>query len=184
MLSKSCPGWHRPAPATCSPPPRDTAPVALLFTDREAEVQVTPGHRPGWSVWKSWPGFVPAGPGRLSSPDTPAGSAAWVGGDVGEQGPQWVHLPACPHFLLHQGPGNARRSLRRECARNVLPAHQASPTPHPPPRDALLSLCGGGWEGLASWGSSGHWGGAVFTDSSPAPEPLCALPAVRGSFTF
>lgn len=109
MLSESCSGWHRPAPATCSPPPRDTAPVALLFTDGEAEVQVTPGHRPGWSGRNSWPGFLPAGPGPLSSPDTPAGSAAWAGwgGTWASRRPHWAHLPACPHFLLHQGPGNA-----------------------------------------------------------------------------
>lgn len=58
--------------------------------------------------------------------------------------------------------------------------------PPPTPRPGMLSslsagVAGRGWLHGALAGTGG---GAVFTDSSPAPEPLCALPAVRGSFTF
>lgn len=91
------------------------------------------------------------------------------GGTWASRRPQGTHLPACPRFLLHQGPGNAPRSLRRKCPRNVLPALWVPPTPHHSPPSALLSLCWGGREGLASRGFRRHWGETVFTGFLTSP---------------
>lgn len=96
------------------------------------------------------------------------GGERWASGR-----PHSAHLPACLYYL-HQGPGNASRSLRMECAGNVLPVWWGVPiSPTPGCSECSpLSLCRGGWEGLASLGSSGHWRGVASSIDRLPHQPL------------